>query len=124
MKIFSIILLVFLVLFLIMMLAVCFFENNKAYCYIFEHEEWKLWEIVCRCLPFAKFENHYIDKDKPYLENYKFYIHDIGVNEPVTVVYWVHSDNVSVHTNNKKCILSSFDKYHSNKAKNIIKSMI
>lgn len=123
MNIFIAISLALLVLSLIMLSITGFSEGNKIYCYIFEHKAWKLWETVCRRLPLAKFDGYYIGKDKPYLENYEFYIHDIGINEPVIVIYWVCNDSVSVHTD-KECILPSFDRYHSNKAKNIIKSMI
>ena len=106
-------------------MIICSSKNNKIYCYIFEHKQWKLWKTVCKRLPYAKFDGHYLNEEKPYLECYNFYIHDIGIGAPVLVVYWVKSGEVSVHNLNlRECVLSSFDKYHSDKARNIIKGMI
>ena len=110
------------VLFIVLLGTIIYFNSN-LYCYIFEHKYWTLWESVCKNLSSAKFEEHYVNEEKPNLECYSFYVHDIGIGKPVKVIYWVKSNDVSVHTD-KGCILSSFDKYHSNKAKNIIKSMI
>ena len=104
----------------VLLLGIIIYFDTTLYCYIFNHKDWVLWVSVCKNLSLAKFKEHYINEEKPDLECYNFYIHDIGIGKPVKVIYWVKSDNVSVHTD-EGCILSPFDKYHSNKAADIIK---
>jgi hypothetical protein len=106
------------------MWVVFYQANNRLYCRIFEHKSWKLWEKVCKELPFAKFVEHFQYDARPGLENYKFYIHDIGIEKPVEVIYWAANSIVSVHDLSGECVLSDFDRYHSDKAVEIIKGLL
>ena len=105
-------------------LIICLVPNNKAYCYLFEHKNWKLWESVCKALPNAIFVKHYISEDRPDLDSYNFYVCIDEVGLPIEIVYWENTGKTSVHTKNGVCLLSSFDKYHSNKARQILKPML
>lgn len=113
-----------LVLLFIPILVFVLLVNYLLYCYVFEHKSWVLWEKVCKALPYAKFISHNHWDEVPKLENYRFYIQNLDEDGGLEVMYWVKSDSVSVHKETGECVLSDFDKYHSNKAAKIIKTSL
>lgn len=102
------------------------FSVNTWYCYVFEHKSWVLWEKVCKALPYAKFisHSHYHENENSELENYRFYIQNPNGDGGLVVIYWVNPGIVSVHREDNECVLSDFDKYHSDKAVKIIKNSL
>ena len=119
---------IFMYLFVVFVLFLCIFalifSSHRLYCMVFERGDWKLWKKVCNKLPEAYLIEHCVYEDEPALNNYKFRIDDIGIGEPVNVIYWETTDTVSVHNVDVDCILSDFDRYHSKVAAEIIKTKI
>jgi len=81
--------------------------NKKAYCFVFLHKKWKLWE-------------HYI-------RNHNKFEYDYSINGAhffkmphtnVSAVIW-GKGGCSIHYD-KTCMLSTFDNYHSNKMKKLL----
>ena len=101
-------------------------KNNKLYCRIFEHEDWVKWEKVCQVLPELKLSIHYVSDECEKLNNYKFALPDIGIDDNhLMIIYWETTNEVSVHRiDTGACILSPFDRYHSNRAVEILKQRI
>lgn len=92
--------------------------------YVFFHKDWKRWEkIVDNADNMRLMDLHYYGEDDR-LNNYKFISELDG--EDVLVIYWTEQGTVSVHDTKggsilrDDCILSGFDKYHSNKMAKII----
>lgn len=96
-------------------------SNNKLYCKIYLRKEWEMWELVCANLHNATFCEHYYDKNYPEIENYSFIIPLNGIN--CDLIYWVITDRTSLHLN-KECLLSGFDKYHSDLVTKWIKEQL
>ena len=107
---------------LVLMVPVVF-SINKWYCYVFEHKSWVLWEKVCKVLLDAKLVKYHHWDEYPELESYHVPIQNPDEDGVIDVVYWVKQDCVSVHKETE-CILSDFDKYHSTKAVEIIRSFL
>lgn len=95
--------------------GVIIFNSNRLYCFVFEHKEWKLWNKICKHLQEAKLVDYYKDTK---LTNFRFKLIIDSID--YDIIYWCKNNTVSVHHKNE-CILSGFDKYHSNKATEIIK---
>ena len=95
------------------------FKSNRLYCFIYEHKDWKLWNKICKNLKEAKLISYYKDNIKVIYFRFRLTIDFIDYD----VIYWCKNNIVSVHYKNE-CILSAFDRYHSNKAAKIIKRYI
>ena len=96
-------------------------NNNKLYCKYFLRKEWNLWEKIIKKLKevetinVAKFDN---------LPSLNLLYTNIEINsEKYKIVYWIKERAVSVHQD-MECILSCFDKYHSDMAAKIIEEKI
>lgn len=97
------------------------FNNNKLYCKYFNRKEWNLWKKVIKKLKetetinVAKFDN---------LPNLNSFYINIEINsKKYKIIYWIKERAVSVHQD-IECILSDFDKYHSDVAAKIIEEKI
>ena len=85
--------------------------NDKAYCYVFRHKDWKLYEYFIR--NYDRFEYEYSIGDV-----HCFMIPDTNI----TAHIW--SDNTfSIHRGTRT-LLTSFDKYHSDKMKELLSKKI
>ena len=98
------------------------FSSNKLYCKHFCKKEWNLWEKVIEKLKEQR-GIIYISMydDDPTLDAFRTNI-EIGSKE-YELVYWVNRGTASVHQG-LNCILSGYDKYHSNMAVGIMKEKI
>lgn len=94
------------------------FNSNRLYCFIYEHKAWKLWDKICKHLQEAKFIRYYTDDNADTIIYFQFKLTVDSID--YDIIYWCKENTVSVHHKNK-CLLSDFDKYHSNKAAKIIK---
>ena len=116
------ILIVLIAMIIVSLVMLIIINNNKLYCKYFSRKEWNLWEKVIEKLKeykgtidVAKFDNY------PNLNS--FYI-NIEINsKKYKIVYWIKERAVSVHQD-IGCILSDFDKYHSDIAAKIIEEKI
>ena len=99
---------------------------GKIYCYLFEHKDWQKWEKVCQVLPELKLSEHCVFDECEKLNSYEFLLPNIGISDKdLIVIYWETINEVSVHeVDSGECILCPFDKYHSNKAVEILKQRI
>lgn len=88
------------------------FSNHRLYCYIFEHEMYKLWEYyldnVDAIIPDPKYKDW---ENNPNLNVY--YVKSFITHDNKKLNYWGDEDNVSIHENDSTCILSGFDTYHN-----------
>lgn len=88
------------------------FSNHRLYCYIFEHEMYKLWEYylnnVDAIIPDPEYNWYDNNPSVNIYHTKQFITHD---NKRLT--YWGDADNVSIHEKNCDCVLSTFDKYHN-----------
>ena len=99
---------------------------GKIYCYLFEHKDWQKWEKVCQVLPELKLSEHRVFDECEKLNSYGFLLPNIGISDKdLVVIYWETINEVSVHeVDSGECILCPFDRYHSNKAVEILKQRI
>lgn len=96
------------------------FKSNRLYCFVFEHKDWKLWNKICKHLKEAKLIKYNEDHNgTSFYFKFGLTIDSIDYD----IIYWCEDNVVSVH-HDKQCILSYFDKYHSNKAAEIIKQYL
>lgn len=85
--------------------------SNRGYCYLFEHEEYKLWKKYIKDID--KFE--YCEC---YSNGHKFII----PNTDISAYVWFY-EGCSIH-DGTKCVCCSFDKYHSNKMRKLLMDKI
>ena len=98
--------------------------NNKVYCYVWEHKEWKLWEEFIKRIDEFEFDNGL------YL-SYQFNIPGTGIQAHV----WKNDENgddpvvgttvgyCSLH-NKSECLCCTFDRYHSKKMADLLMEKI
>lgn len=102
---------------LIYILVYIIFKSNRLYCFVFNHKDWKLWNKICKHLKEAKLVEQSKDNNGTAIYfRFELVINSINYD----IIYWCDDNMVSVHNENE-CVLSFFDKYHSNKAAKIIK---
>lgn len=115
------ILIVLIVITTVSLVILIIFNNNKLYCKYFNRKEWNLWKKVIKKLKEAETINVAKFDNLPNLNS--FYI-NIEINsEKYKIIYWIKERVVSVHQD-IECILSNFDKYHSDMAVKIIEEKI
>lgn len=96
------------------------FKSRRLYCFVFEHKDWKLWNKICKHLKEAKLIKCSVDNNGAVIYfQFELVIDFIDYD----VMCWCADNTVSIHHNNE-CILSSFDKYNSNKAAKIIRQYL
>lgn len=88
------------------------FSNRRLYCYIFEHEEYKLWEYYLNNVDTIIPDPEYKEYDNDPIVNIYNTKHFVTHNNKY-LIYRVDEDNVSIHEKNCSCILSTFDTYHN-----------
>ena len=120
-KFIFIILIVLIAITIVSLVISIIFNNNKLYCKYFNRKEWNLWKKVIKKLKEAEIINIAKFDNLPNLNS--FYI-NIEINsKKYKIVYWIKERAVSVHQD-IECILSDFDKYHSDMAVKIIEEKI
>ena len=115
------IILLLIIIWIIVFVAYCIiFSSDRIYCFVYEHKDWKLWNKICKHLQEAKLIKYNEDYNgAAFYFEFRLIINSIDYD----IIYWCKDSIVSVH-HNKQCILSSFDKYHSNKAAEIIRQYL
>lgn len=111
---------------LLLILFALTFSNHKLYCYVFEHRDWVLWKRVCELIPTLEPPfTHYVCEEEPVLNNYRWTLPDIGIGEETMLIYWENLNEVSVHRfGGRGCVLSPYDRYHSDLAVEAVKKLI
>ena len=93
------------------------YKSDRLYCFIYEHKDYKLWNKICKHLKEAKLIKYSEDNDGTAIYfNFRLTIDSVDYD----IIYWCENNIVSVHCRDK-CVLSDFDKYHSDKAAEIIR---
>lgn len=90
------------------------FLNRRIYCFIFEHDDWKLWKY------FISDANNIKFKDVSYLKDGTIVHFDYCGRYDIIMWYPYMYTDVTVHTYDNNCILCNFDKYHSKIMYNIL----
>lgn len=108
-------------------LALCFaafivmFSNQKIYCRLFERKDWALWEKILANFDTAENLGHNTWPDHPEVENYKFQV--TCEEKQYMLIYWAVKGVCSVHID-EDCVLSDFDRYHSDMAVKMVKDKL
>lgn len=84
--------------------------NNKLFCRIYLHEEWKLWEYLYSHIDEAVYDRYVCYDNLPDLESFVFNLSLDGTD--CQIIYWVKTNRCSVFVGDE-CLLCGFDKYHS-----------
>lgn len=97
---------IFIIIFLILSILLgCFFGflfyNQKVYCFVFEHEDWKLWRYYLKHV--SEFE--YVESCPGWCHTFSFK-NDIHKSE--VIILWENSKACSIHYQNEDC-LTDFD---------------
>lgn len=107
---------VFLILFLLFCVVsvggLLIFSNRRLYCYIFEHEDYKLWEYYLNNVDAIIPDPEYKEYDNNPIVNIYNAKHFI-THDNKYLIYWGNEDCASIHEKNCACILSRFDTYHN-----------
>ena len=106
--------------------AVIIFSSRRRYCYVFEHREWNLWKEVLKNFDKAEYVEYFKHEGRPEIENYKFRV-TLDDGSKYRLIYWVASEDCSVHDYRDcgtECVLSSFDRYHSDIATEMVKKRL
>ena len=122
----------FLVIFLIGLVTTCLvytlytfivFSNNKLYCKIYLNKQWKLWEKVIENLKVCH-NTIYVYKcdENNKLNNYRI---NIKIDEKsYQLNYWTELKKVSLFNERDECVLCGYDKYHVEKAIEVMEQKI
>ena len=99
------------------------FSNNKLYCKVYLNKQWKLWEKVIENLKVCC-NTIFIFKcdENPKLNNYRINI-EIDENH-YQLNYWPNIKTVGLFSEKNECVLCGFDKYHVEKAIEIMEQKI
>ena len=98
-------------------------NNDKLYCKVYLNKQWKLWEKVIENLKVCC-NTIYVYKcdENPKLNNYRINI-EIDENH-YQLNYWPNIKTVGLFNEKNECVLCGFDKYHVEKAIEIMEQKI
>lgn len=87
------------------------FANNRLYCFLFDHKEWKLWRKYIKDYKSFKFEREF--------DGVPIFKNDSGVQ-----VYVWETGLCSIHEEDNRCVLCTFNKHHSKKMAKLLTDTI
>lgn len=90
------------VLTILVLFAIC--SVNSWYCYLFEHQSWKVWKEV-----YTHAKECVYDSESSYIPSISFYCRGRKV------ILWLDDNTASIHEEDGGCLFSDFDKRRSEK---------
>lgn len=85
--------------------------SNTLTCYFFYHDEWMLWEKVIKNFDTKVFNKRFTNDT----------VYNITINNITYDIHYWSDGSVSLFNGND-CILSSYDKYHQEKIKELFEN--
>jgi len=98
----------------ILLIGFCFF-NQRAYCFIFEHKDWKRWRYYLKHVS----EFKYVQSFSGWCHEFSF---ENDMYKSVVIMLWENSKSCSIHYQNNDC-LSNFDPQSKKMYKKLIKQI-
>lgn len=95
-------------------------SNNKFYCYIYLHKEWKQWKYIQKHINsevFLKYDADQYVEFKFIPKNSKLFL------ENEYSLYYCKKDKLCFLCTIEECILSKYDKYNSRKTAELIEEL-